>query len=245
MNADTLHAVDILYLQAFRQNLLADIQGACFSLKHHLRQSESLAMAQELPAAFQRNYGEIAERLAPLISALCSVLDKLEGHRLSCQSALNPADSEIIAGAEAAAAIAKLDAAEHQILDVLNDVGKSLAALPSSFISWDDSARLKTCVSLQRLAERPCYDLAPPVELRIHPFLIAEYAATSQPKRGRWPHYLVDEMVPAGLLPWVDGIRIEVEVRGEGNGFGSGPAIRTEESGRSAPFLNGRCGVHS
>lgn len=233
MNADTLHAVDTLYLQAFRQNLLADIQGACFSLKQHLRQSVSLAMAQELPAAFRRDYGEIAERLPPLISALCNVLYELEGHRLSCQSALKPADSEITAPTEAAEAMAMLDAAEHQVLDVLNDVGKSLAALPPSIISWDGCARLRTCVILQRLAERPCYDLAPPVDLRIHPFLIAEYAATPQPKRGRWPHYLVDEMVPAGLLPWVDGIRLEVEVRGEGNEFGSGPAIRTEESGRS------------
>lgn len=233
MNTDTLQAVDTLYLQALRQNLLADIQSAFISLKQHLRRSASLAVAEDLPAAFRRSYGEIAERLSPLISALRSVLDEMEGGRPPYQSALKPADSEINALAEVVGAIALLDAAEHQVLDVLNDVGKSLAALPPSIISWDDYARLRTCVILRQPAERPCYDLAPPVELCIHPFLIAEYAATPQPKHGRWPHYLVDDLVPAELLLWVDNIRIEVEVRGEGNGFvWGGPVIRTEESGR-------------
>lgn len=221
MNADTLHTVDTLYLQAFRQNLLADIQRACFSLKQHLWQSASLAVAEELPAAFQRSYGEIAGRLSPLVSALRSVLDELEGRRLSCQSALKPADSEITALADVAGAITMLDAAEHEILKVLNDVGKSLAALPPSIISWDSCARLRTCVILQRLAERPCYDEIQ-IELQTHPFLIAEYTSTRRDDAnpcGQWPHYLVDEMVPIELLPLLGDVQIEVEVCGEGYAF--------------------------
>lgn len=221
MNADTLHAVDTMYLQAFRQNMLADIQRAYFSLKQHLRQSASLAVAVELPAAFQRSYGEIAGRLPPLISAIRNVLDELEGRRLSCQSAWKPADSEITTLAEVAGAITMLDAAEHEILKVLNDVGKSLAALPPSIISWDSCARLRTCVILQRLAERPCYDEIQ-IDLQTRPFLIAEYTSTRREDAdpcGQWPHYLVDELVPIKLLPLLDDVWIEVEVCGEGCAF--------------------------
>ena len=216
MNTNLLHAVDTVYLRAFRQNLLDALLRACVSLKHCLGQSTSLAEAQELPAAFRQNYREVAEGLPPLISALRSMLDEMEGGSLSSQNMIHPLGWELTTSLDIAEAIAMLDATEIEILNILNGVGKSLAALSPSIISWDGCARLRTRATLQRVAERPCYDLEIPIDICVYPFLIAEYSTLqTQANSDRWPHYLVDEIMPAALLSSLDGIHVEVEVRGE------------------------------
>lgn len=108
-----------------------------------------------------------------------------------------------------------LDAAETKILNVLNEVGKSLGELPHSIVTWDDCARLRARVSLRPLTERPCYDSETPIDVCVHPFLIVEYSSRPEAKAGRWPHYLVNEMVPVALLPLLERMHIEVEARGQ------------------------------
>lgn len=213
MNANVLHAVDSVYLRAFRQNLLDEVLRACVSLKQRLRQSASLATAPDLPAAFRQNYGEIAERLSPLITVLRSMLDQLDG---IVHSADQQAGEVLAAPGEVTETMAMLDAAEIEILNVLNEVGKSLGTLPPSIVTWDGCARLRTRAHLRPLTERPCYDSETPIDFCVHPFLMAEYSSNPQARANtdRCPHYLVNEIIPVALLPMLDGIDIEVEARG-------------------------------
>lgn len=170
----------------------------------------SLAEARDLPEAFRQNYREIAEGLTPLINALRRKLHETEGRMVQ------PGDREPTTSRHVAEAIAMLDETETQIFNVLNRVGNSLAALPPSIVSWDGNARLRTRTTLQRMAERPCYDLDAPIDMCALPFLIADYSTPqTQAISGRWPHYLVDEKMPAALLPLLKGIHIEVELCGQ------------------------------
>ena len=213
MNTNIFHAVDTVYLQAFRENLLHEALRTYTLLKQYLRQSASLAEAQELPLAVRQNYKEVAECLPPLIIALRGMLDLLEvGY-----PANHHVVEELAVPGEAAEAIAMLDAGEVEILNALNEVGKSLSALPPSIVTWDGCALLRTRISLRSLAERPCYDSETQIDICVHPFLMAEYSAKPQAeaKADRWPHYLVNEIVPAALLPLLDGIHVEVVAQGQ------------------------------
>jgi hypothetical protein len=220
LNANTLRAVDTLYLRAFHQNLLADILQARISLKQHHEQAGALALAKELPPSIRQSYAGVAERLLPPLSALSGLLDDIEAGALSWRGAAPRPEDRFSATAPEVISevISRLDIAEHEILGVLNEVGDSLAELAPSIISWDDCARLKTYVILERLAERPCYEEIQ-IHLKLQPFLIAEYKTNqrndSNP-RVQWPHWLVDEMLPIELLPNLDGVKIEMEARGEG-----------------------------
>lgn len=210
MNSNILDAVDTVYLQAFRENLLHEALRTHILLKQFLRQSASLATAQELPLVVRQNYKEVAECLPPLITAFRTMLDQLEEVRHAVEELAAPVET-----AEAEA-MAMLDAGEDEILNALNEVGKSLGALPPSIVTWDDCALLRTHISLRPLTERPCYDSE--IDICVHPFLMAEYSSKHQAgaKVDRWPHYLVNEIVPISLLPLSDRIHVEVVVRGEG-----------------------------
>lgn len=212
MNTETFRAVDTVYLQAFRQNLLDEVLRTCVLLKQRLRQSASLAAAQDLPVAFRQNYRGIAERLSPLIVELLDMLDHL-GEAL--HSPNQQAGGGLAAPPETVGTMAMLDATETEILNVLNKVGKSLGDLPPSIVTWDDCARLRARASLRPLTERSCYDSETPIDICVHPFLIVDYSSRPETKAGRWPNYLVNEIVPVALLPLLEGVHIEVEARGQ------------------------------
>lgn len=215
MNANVLDAIDALYLGAFRQNLLQEVLRACVSIKLHLRQSASLATAQELPPTVREDYGKIAARLPALVTALVGILRELEA-----PPEARRLEEELGVPGEAGETIAMLDAAEIEILSVLNALGTSLGAQPDSMVRWDGCARLKTRAIMHRIPGRACYDLETPIYIAVCPFLIAEYSVYSAKPQGGakaagTAHYLVNEIVPVALLPLLEAIQVEVEVRGE------------------------------
>ncbi|OYW40433.1 MAG: hypothetical protein B7Z35_01200 [Hydrogenophilales bacterium 12-61-10] len=222
VNAETLHAVDTLYLQGFQQNLLAEIRRARFSLKQYHQQGESLAKAEELPLACQQYYGEISARLLPLINMLGSMLSGLESGDLSWQAATPTLEEDLIEATTSEddkGIIGRLDSVEQEILVVLDKVGDSLAALPRSIIAWDDCGQFRVHALLKRLPQRSCYDLDIPIDFHIQPFLIADYFANR--KRGKrqcvlWPHYLIDEVIPLNLYPLIEDLWVDMEIRGDG-----------------------------
>lgn len=231
MNAETLHAIDTFYLRIFQKNLLTEIRRARFAFKQHLKQSASLAIAKELLPTFSQNYAEIAERLVPLVDMLGDLLNNLEESPF--HGSMQPDDGGIInttATESTGEVIARLDAAELEILDVLNGVGECLTALPRSIVSWDDCGLLKVHVMLKRLSERPCYNLNVPLDFHTHPFLVADYFTKQNHDGwtgGQWPHYLIDEIMPLELVPLIEDLWMEIEVRA--NGYAS---WRTREEDR-------------
>lgn len=220
MNAETLHAVDILYLQVFQQNLLAEIRRARISFKQHHQQSASLANAKELPPDFKQNYRETSKRLLPLINMLGRMLEVLESGNSSWQVS-QPGDDHVettsLDGTKRV--IDLLDTAEQEILDVLNMVGVCLTDLPRSIIGWHDCGQFRVHVLLKSLPNRPCYDLEVPIDFHTHPFLIAEYRDSKKQlnrQRSQWPHYLIDEVMPLGLYPLIDDLWVDMNIRGDG-----------------------------
>lgn len=221
MDAETLHTVDSLYLKVFQQNLNAELLRARILLKQHRWQCDSLSETKELGAEFRQNYAQISERLGPVIDTLSAILNDMEAGHLSWKSVLLPVESssdEADVIVEKQAAIARLDTAEADISDVLNDVGDLLAKLPSSIVSWHDSALFTVKVELKRLTERPCYDLEFPIAFRSNSFLMADYFSKKHHglKRGQWPHYLSDDVMLLDLLTLIDDLWIEMDARADG-----------------------------
>lgn len=221
MDAETLHIVDSLYLKIFQQNLLAELLRTRILLKQHRWQSDSLSTAKALAPEFRQHYAQVSERLSPLIDALSAILNDMEVGYLSWKAVLLPVESSMDAAeviVEKQAAIARLDTAEADISDVLNDVGELLAKLPSSIVSWHDSALFSVKVELKRLTERPCYDLEFPIAFRSNSFLMADYFSKKHHgyKRGQWPHYLSDDVMPLDLLTLIDDLWIEMDARADG-----------------------------
>lgn len=225
MNADTLHDVDTLYLQMFQQNLLTEVRRAHIMLRHHLKQSESLAIAQELPSGFRKNYADISERLLTLIDALVGMGSDLESGPLSWKK--QPDEWSPIKEVESGETettekiIAWLDTTELDILDVLNNVGERLATLPRSIVSWSDCGFFSVHVRLNRLPERPCYHLDTPIDIRSQPDFCADYFARKDIDKSLqndpWPHYLLDELIPITLLPLIEDLWIKMDVHAEGH----------------------------
>lgn len=224
MNTDTLHAVDTLYLQMFQQNLIAELRRASIMLRHHLKQSEPLSIAQELPSSFRSNYAEISERLLPLVDALGGMESDLASGSLSWQ--MQPDEGRHIEAEEpgendkTAEIIAWLDTTELKILDVLGNVGERLVTLPRSIISWSDCGFFNAHVELKRLSERQCYHLDAQIDICSQPDFCADYFARKNYDRsqtGRWPHYLLDDLIPISLLPLIEELWIEMDVHGDGH----------------------------
>lgn len=220
MNTETLHAVDMLYLQVFQQNLLAETRRARISLKQHHQQSATLASAKELPPNFKQNYRETSELLLPLINMLGKMLEVLESGDLSCQVAHLGDDHVETASLEGAERVIDLlDTAEQEILDALNMVGVCMTALPRSIIGWHDYGQFRVHVLLKSLPDRPCYEFEIPIDFYTHPFLIAEYLASKKQVNrqcSQWPHYLIDEVMPLGLYPLIDDLWVDMNIRGDG-----------------------------
>lgn len=226
MDTNILHAVDTLYLQMFQQNLLVEIRRAHIMFRHRLRQSGFLSTAQELPPGFQKNYGEMSERLLPLIDALVGMESDLSSGSLSWQmqpdewgpiEAVDPGDPE-----KTEEIIAWLDATEQDILNVLNNVGERLATLPPSIVSWSDCGFFSVHVELKRLPERPCYHCDEPIDIRSQPDFCADYFARKDKDIDKslpndpWPHYLLDELIPLTLLPLIEDLWIEMDAHADG-----------------------------
>lgn len=235
MNADTLHDVDALYLQMFQQNLVAELRRARFYLQLHLKQSESLAMANELPPGFRKKYAEISERLLQLADAFGNMEDDLNSSDLSLQrvSQLDEWERLDVAPEEIGEMIDWLDDTEIEILDVLSNVGERLATLPRSIVSWGDCGLFSVHVELKRLAERPCYHLDAPIDIRSQPDFCADYFARKNYDRsqsGQWPHYLLDELLPLTLLPLIERLWIEMDAHGEG--YTSRPTQKEDSFGK-------------
>lgn len=224
MNPDILHDVDTLYLQMFQQNLLTEIRRAHIMLRHHLKQSESLAIAQELPSGFRKNYADISKRLLTLIDALVGMESDLGSGPLSWKmqpDEWSPIKAVESGGTEATEKIiAWLDSTELDILDVLNNVGERLATLLPSIVSWSDCGFFSVHVELERLPERPCYHLDTPIDIRTQPDFCADYFARKNIDKSLrndpWPHYLLDELMPLTLLPLIESLWIEMDAHGEG-----------------------------
>ena len=224
MNADTLYAIDTLHIQIFQRNLLNELLRAKISLKQHLKQSELLAIAQELPPSFRKNYRETSERLAQMIDSLGSMLNDLDDGALSWQQTTNPVDWNLIdtvAPEETEKNMALLDIAEQDILDALNGVGERLVTLPPSIFSWSDCGLFRVHVELKKLPERPCYNLDEPIDFHVPAYFCTDYFAKKdldQNENDHDLHYLLDaELMPLTLLPLIEDVRIEMEVRAEGS----------------------------
>lgn len=225
MNTDTLYDVDTLYLQIYQQNLLAELRRAHIMFRHHLKQSKSLAIAQELPSDFRKNYAEIAERLHPLIGALGGMESDLASGSLSWQ--MLPDEWSPIEAVEhgenekSEEIIAWLDTTELDILDVLNNAGERLTTLPRSIVSWSDCGFFSVHVELKRLPERPCYHLDAPIDICSQPDFCADYFARKDIDKSLqndpWPHYLLDDLIPLALLPLIEDLWIEMDAHGEGH----------------------------
>lgn len=192
--------------------------------KHYLRQSQSLATAQELPSGFRKNYAEISGRILPLINDLVTMESDLGNGQLSWKMVPDewnpPEESESGETETTEKILAWLDTTELCILDVLHNVGECLAALPPSIVEWSDCGYFSVNVELKRLTERPCYHLEVPIEIRSWPDFHADFFARKEIdkkiKNDTLPHYLLDELIPITLLPLIESLWIEMDVHADG-----------------------------
>lgn len=222
MNAETLHAVDALYLENFLQTLLYKACHADGELRECLRQAEALSRTVNLSSDCRSRYAEVTKRLAPLVSELDEIMgDLYTGGKLAseCEPLVQWGLVESVPEYETCAVIERLDLAERELITTLNKIGKNLASTPKANVSWDSQARIRTYLKLKPIPERPCYQADSMVRFCASPpyveaYYFAKLPAESNASCSDSPWLLDSEFVPLTALPLFEDIEIELEVRG-------------------------------
>lgn len=222
MNAETLHAIDAIYLENFLEALLYKALYAEGELRACLRHAETLSGTEYLSPDCRSRYEKIRKRLAPLVSKLGEFTgDLYRGGELTSdyEPLVHWELIEDVPEHESRAVIERLELAERELLTNLNHIGKSLVSTTASNVSWESSARIKTYLKLKSIPERPCYQDTTMVQFCASPpFHTAHYFAKlpveTYADNERYPWLLDDELFPLVYLPLFENLEIELEVRG-------------------------------
>lgn len=223
MNAETLHAVDALYLENFLQTLLYKTLDADGELCEFLKQAETLSNTTYLSEDCRSRYAKIAKRLEPVVAALEGIAgDLYTGGELAsdCDPRVQWGLVENIPEYESRAVIERLETKERELIATLNHIGKSLSSMPEAHVLWNPRARVRPYLKLRPIPERPCYQDDSMVRFCASPpYLAASYFAEPPTEIGedgsRCPWLLDAEFSPLTNLPLFEDIEIKLEIRGD------------------------------
>lgn len=223
MNAETLHAVDALYLEHFLRTLLFQALNASAELCEPFKQAEALSATENLSPDCRSRYAEVTKRLGPLVSELRALVDDLQiGGKL--QSEYEPLVQwgliETIPEHETRTVIERLNLAERELITTLNHIGKSLVSSPEANVSWDSSARVRTYLTLKPIPERPCYQAGSMLRICASPpwdyvCYFTEFQAEANTSCSDITWLLDSDLQSLVLLPLFEDIEIDLEVRGD------------------------------
>lgn len=222
MNAETLHAIDALYLDNFLQTLLYRTLHAEGELRECLRQADVLSETEALSSDCRSRYAEITKRLSPLVTELDEIIgDLYTGGKLAsdCEPLIQWGLVETVPECETRSVLERLDLAERELIAALNRVGERLLSTPVANISWGSQARIRAYLKLKPIPERPCYQAesmlrfcASPPYLSAHYFAQLPEKANAAPPNSPW--LLDSDFDLLTLLPLFEDIEIELEVCG-------------------------------
>lgn len=223
MNAETLHAVDALYLENFLQTLLYRACDADGELRECLQQAEALSSTTNLSADCRARYVEIVKRLRPLVSKLENIVGDLHtGGKLAsdCEPLVQWGLVESIPDYETRAVIEQFNLAEQKLMAALNHIGNGLASMPDVNVLWNSQARVRTYLKLKPIPERPCYQADSMVRFCASPpyqgsHYFAKFQATANASCSDSLWLLDSEFSSLTALPLFEGVEIELEVRGD------------------------------
>lgn len=222
MDGATLHAVDMLFLKNFLQDLLLKVCGSKSELHESLRQASALSGEDCLSPDCRLYYAKTTKRLLPLVTALDEIMDDLcsAGETMpDCEFPLlrkGGNDQET----ETCAAIQRFGLVERQLIISLNHIGRQLVSIPEANIAWDSQALIRVFLRLTPIPERPCYQSESMLRFATSlPHLSAHYFAeppTEASLVGANSSWLIDsEHIPLVVLSLVEDIEIELEVLGD------------------------------
>lgn len=222
MNAETLHAIDALYLENFLQTLLYRACHAEGELRECLRQADALSATEALSSDCRSRYAEVAKRLSPLVTELEEIMgDLYTGGKLAsdCEPLVQWSLVETVPEYETRLVLERLEFAERELITALNRVGDSLVSTPEANVSWDSQARIRAYLKLKPIPERPCYQTDSMLRFCASPPYQSAYYFAQLPDKANAdssnPPWLLDaEFVPLTVLPLFEDIEIELEVHG-------------------------------
>lgn len=223
MNADTLHAVDALYLENFVQTLLFRALDAKGELRESLKQAEALSATENLSPDCRSRYAEVAKRLGPLVSELSELAGDLYiGGKFAsdCEPLVQWGRVESVPEYETRAVIEQFNLAEQKLMAALNHIGDCLASMPEANVLWNSQARVRTYLKLKPIPGRPCYQADSMVRFCASPPYQGVYYFTKSQAEGNASYsdatwFLDPEFDPLTVLPLFEDIEIELEVRGD------------------------------
>lgn len=223
MNAETLHAVDALYLENFLQTLLYKVCHAEGELRECLRQAEALSGTEKLSLDCRSRYAAVTQRLTPLVTELEEIIgDLYAGGKLAsdCEPLVQWGLVESVPEYETRSVIQQLDLAERELITTLNRIGRSLVSTPETNVSWDSQARIRAYLKLKPIPERPCYQAEFMVRFCTSPPYRSTYYFAKPPPEAdagcsNSPWLLDSEFAPLTVLPLFEDVEIELEIRGD------------------------------
>ena len=216
----TLHAIDVLYLDNFRQTLFHKVLDAQLELREHLKHAEALAQAVEISSDCRKQYAEIIQRLSHPVSVLGDIAEDMYDVDLSGEETGEPVQwglIETIPEDETRAIISRLDVVEQESIKALNGIGEALTSLPAVKATWNRWARLEVYYKLKPVPERPCYKTDPIVRFNgSPPFHDAFCFAKPQTESELDPDssYLLDaEFMPLIWLGMLDDVGVDIGIK--------------------------------
>lgn len=223
MNAETLHAVDALYLENFLQTLLYRALHAEGGLRECLKHAEALGGEVNLSSDCRTRYGEVAERLSTVVSALEDIAgDLYAGGDLASdgEPLVQWGLIETVPEYETSSVIERLNTVERELIASMNQVGQCLISKTEANLSWSSQARVKAYLKLRPIPERPCYKAdsmlrfsASPPHRGVHFF--ADIRQDTEASRSEYPWLLDSEYSSLLLLPLFEDVEIEVDISGD------------------------------
>lgn len=223
MNAETLHAVDALYLENFLQTLLYRALHAGGELRECLRHAEALASEVHLSSDCRARYGEIVKRLNPVVSAIEDIAgDLYAGGNLAsdCEPLVQWGLVDAVPEHETRAVIERLSTAEQKLIAGLNQIGQCLLSEKEAGLSWGSQARVKAYLKLKPIPVRPCYQADSMLRFSASPphrgvNFFADIRPNPEASGPQCPWLLDSEYSSLTLLPLFEDVEIEIEISGE------------------------------
>ena len=221
-----LHAIDVLYLDNFRQTLLHKLLHAQLELQEYLKHAEALVQAAAISPDCREQYAEIIQRLSHPVSVLGDIANDMNDVIRSDEVTGEHVPwglIETIPEDEIRATNSRLEAVERETIKMLNGIGEALTSLPAVKATWNRWARLEVYYKLKPVPERPCYKTDPIVRFNgSPPFHDAFCFAKPQTESELDPDssYLLDaELMPLIWLGMLDDVGVDIGIKIEN--FGS------------------------
>lgn len=236
LSAETLRAIDVLYLDNFRASVHFKVVQSYFSLKGLQQHAQGAMQAMEILPDCRDQYEKFSERLTPLVAGLNQLVTDFFGqtnHDTASEIPVQWDFVEIPAVDEEEMAVTTLTAAGLSAIEVLKvRVGRALSQVSDSGVAWGGWFQIQPHLTLKPIPERPFYQSGEMLPFcgSLHQLDVHWQSLLNKPLT---PLFLDSALCPLARLPQFDCVDMTISTSWDKSTF----QYRTE-SGREHADAN-------